>query len=57
MLIAAAKAGTNISQICEEANIPRNTVQNWQRKPPKSFVVLGKLFAAIEAKTPKLAAE
>lgn len=52
-LSAAARAvGCSLSDICTEADIPRNTVQNWKDSPPRSFLILEKLLKAIEAKAP-----
>jgi hypothetical protein len=42
----AAAAGTNLTEICRRANVPRQTVERW-KKEPKTIKLLRKLEAEI----------
>jgi precorrin-6x reductase len=44
----AAAAGTNLTAICKKAGVPRQTVERWKNKEPKTFQLLRKLEAAIK---------
>lgn len=43
----AAAAGTNLTAICRDAGIPRQTVERWKSEP-KTIKLLRKLEAEIE---------
>lgn len=42
----AAAAGTNLTEICRRAKVPRQTVERW-KKEPKTIKLLRKLEAEI----------
>lgn len=44
----AAAAGTNLTAICREAGVPRQTIERWKEEP-KTIRLLRKLEAAIDA--------
>lgn len=44
----AAAAGTNLTAICRAAGVPRQTVERWKNKEPKTIALLRKLEAEIE---------
>lgn len=43
-----AAAGTNITAVCEAANVSRSTVERWKKNPPKSLRILDALEAEIQ---------
>lgn len=46
--IRCLEAGTTLAKACEHAGIPRQTVERWGRKPPKTLLILAKVEKAIE---------
>ncbi len=44
------EAGTNITQICRDADVNRSILQSWKNENPKTLQILARLLAAIEAK-------
>lgn len=49
--VKAAAAGTNLTRICKNAGVPRQTVERWKNKEPKTITILRKLEAEIETAT------
>ena len=47
---SAASVGSNLTELCRETGIPRSTLAKWEQAPPKSFVLLSRLFTAINTK-------
>lgn len=43
-------AGTNITQICRDADVNRSILQSWKNENPKTLQILARLLAAIDAK-------
>lgn len=48
-----AAIGTNITQICKDAGVPRQTVERWKVEEPKTIVLLRKIEEAIEERARK----
>lgn len=46
-------AGTNLNAVCKAAGIPRQTVESWKIKEPKTFILLNRLLDAIETERAK----
>jgi DNA-binding transcriptional regulator YiaG len=46
--IKCIRAGVRLSEACEKAGVPRQTVENWGRKMPKTFEIYLKIQQAIE---------
>ena len=44
------EAGTNLTEICREANIDRSSVERWKEKDPKSIQILKDLESVIAKK-------
>lgn len=42
------EAGLGIYDVLREAKVPRDTVQNWNKKNPKAFETKDKIYAAID---------
>lgn len=43
----AKKAGTNLTEVCRRAEIPRQTIERWKNKEPKTIKLLKKLEETI----------
>lgn len=46
--IKAATVGSNLTQICNDAGVPRQTIERWKNVEPKTIRILRKLENAIE---------
>lgn len=44
----AAAAGTNITEICRRSGVPRQTVERWKNKEPKTLILLRSLEAELD---------
>jgi hypothetical protein len=44
----AAAAGTNITEICRRAHVPRQTVERWKNEEPLTIKLLRKIESEIE---------
>lgn len=51
--IQAAAAGTNLTEVCRDANIPRQTIERWKNGEPKTIKILRAVEAAIEKRKQK----
>lgn len=43
-----AAIGTNITQMCKNAHVPRQTIERWKVKEPKTIQLLRRVEEAIE---------
>lgn len=46
--VRCLQAGTNLAELCREAQVDRKTLDKWKRRTPKSIAMLRRLEAAIE---------
>lgn len=46
--VKAAEVGSNLTEICVEADVPRSTVERWKTKTPNSIIHLKALEEAID---------
>ena len=42
------QAGTNLAQICRDANLDRSVLERWKKEEPKTLIILASLLKAIE---------
>lgn len=52
-----AAIGTNITQVCKEAGVPRQTIERWKVEEPKTIKLLRQIEETIEKMAAKKQAE
>lgn len=48
--VECAKAGTNLTEVCNDAGVNRSTVQRWKNAEPKTYIEIRKIKEAIHAR-------
>lgn len=44
----AAEAGTNLTQVCRDADVDRSILERWKSETPKTIKILDRILNAIE---------
>ena len=53
LLRKCQSAGTNLTQVCRQANVSRSTIERWKSREPKTISILRNLEAIIEKERKK----